>query len=128
MGSDWVHVIGKVKWTLSCHMYLEGHISNFQLHTYINAYTIGCLFQGLQISWMRSSRKLFSQIYICVFSSVRNPCHDRIFKNFWWNKFHRSYKIYKIHEICSPQKKAPYSIIYFKMSVTIKGTLLLSSM
>ena len=54
---------------------------------------------------MWNSRKTFSQIYIGVFSSVRNPCHNRIFANFGETNF---VEVPKIHEICSPRKKVPY--------------------
>ena len=54
-----------------------------------------------------NSRKLFSRIYIGVFSSVCDPCHDRISANFSETNFVEVPNIHEICEICSPQERCP---------------------
>ena len=63
----------------------------YKFHESILRYdSVGCLFWRLQILWMGSLRRPFSWIYIGVFSSVCNQCHNRTSANFRWNKFHGS--------------------------------------
>ena len=70
------------------------HIKNSRSpSTCVHITTVGHLFWGLQFcKWLK--RKLFSPIYISVFFSVCNLCHDRIFANFQWPQFHRSPQIH----------------------------------
>ena len=67
-------------------------------------------FEGYKFcEWTRkgSSRKIFSQMYISVFSSVCNLCHNRVSANVCKTNFVEVPKIHKICKICSSQKRRP---------------------
>ena len=68
-----------------------------------NLYHRAC-FWGLQILLKRKFKEtVFMNLH---FSSVCNPCHDRISDNFQWKNLVEVRKIHKICKICSPQKVA----------------------
>ena len=69
-------------------------------------------FEGYKfLKWTKKGnlRKPFSWIYIGAFSSVCNPCHDRIPQIFGETNF---VEVPKIHKICSTQTKVPYCIYF----------------